>query len=59
MPHGFSLDVDTDAAMKFSKMHGNGEVTEVEGKKIPGENWQLEVRDPRGIAAFEWVEGGR
>lgn len=51
MPHGYTIDVDTTDLLKYSKRHQNGEVTEVEiTNRIPGEDWEVKVKDPRGGA---------
>jgi hypothetical protein len=48
MPHGFRVDRDDSQTFAFSKKHDTGERTDIEGRKIPGEEWEVTVRDPRG-----------
>lgn len=49
MPHGYTLDIDGTDKLQYSKRHQNGERTVVDvTKDIPGENFSVKVRDPRG-----------
>lgn len=47
MPHGYTIDVDGEQMLKYSKTHKNGERTEVQADNI-GDEWLANVSDPRG-----------
>jgi hypothetical protein len=57
MPHGFTVETDTTDHLRFGKTHENGEKTVVDVQRdIPGEDWRVTVRDPRGnldLGAFQ------
>ena len=49
MPHGYRCNIDADDRLKYMKRHKDGATTKLDiTKQVPGEDWEIEVRDPRG-----------